>query len=350
MMNKFLLGLSMAMAITATAAAQAFKIGDKAPSLGGKVNWLKGEPVNEFKPGQVYVIDFWATWCAPCIEAMPKINALANDYRDKGVTVIGAAIWPQADAEPTDEYVRERGDAMNFVVAEDIDSQVAQAYMASAELAGIPITMVINQEGRLAWIGHPQMDVESIVDQVLAGEYDLEKIAAHQREIARGRELLKKAEQLALEDKWDESFALIDEIVAIDTKEFGWLSVMKFQYLIGRFGREADGYAYGKQAVDSFIHDNPVLLENVARFILEGPGFQRRDYDLAFKAISRADELTEHQEPAVLMTLAEVHYAKGDVAGARDALTAAISLTKDERVKADMMERLAEFQDGAGQR
>ena len=72
-----------------------------------------------------------------------------------------------------------------------------------------------------------------------------------QREIARGKKMLEEAESLALEEKWDESFAIIEDVIAIDHDEFGWLSVMKFQYLLGRFAREEEGYAYGRKIVDT---------------------------------------------------------------------------------------------------
>jgi thiol-disulfide isomerase/thioredoxin len=53
---------------------------DPAPPL--KVSkWLKGEEVKRFEPGKVYVVEFWATWCGPCIAFMPHLAELQAESR-----------------------------------------------------------------------------------------------------------------------------------------------------------------------------------------------------------------------------------------------------------------------------
>ncbi len=61
--------------------------GDAAPAL-SVTKWLKGAPVTSFEKGHVYVVEFWATWCGPCVASMPHLSAIQKEFKDK-VTIIG---------------------------------------------------------------------------------------------------------------------------------------------------------------------------------------------------------------------------------------------------------------------
>jgi thiol-disulfide isomerase/thioredoxin len=76
-------GLSRLTAIAALLAgtrlpAQELTIGSPAPAL-DITHWLKGEPITSFEPGRVYLLEFWATWCGPCVGKREHLSALATD-------------------------------------------------------------------------------------------------------------------------------------------------------------------------------------------------------------------------------------------------------------------------------
>lgn len=54
-------------------------LGSPAPPLYIQ-SWLKGEPVNQLEKGKVYVVEFWATWCGPCIAGMPHLSEVAEKF------------------------------------------------------------------------------------------------------------------------------------------------------------------------------------------------------------------------------------------------------------------------------
>ncbi|MFO0958855.1 MAG: TlpA disulfide reductase family protein [Isosphaeraceae bacterium] len=72
--------------------------------------FLKGEPVLAFEPGKTYVVEFWATWCGPCLATIPHLTDLQKKYKD--ITFIGVSIWEDEPKEVA-PFVKEMGDKMD---------------------------------------------------------------------------------------------------------------------------------------------------------------------------------------------------------------------------------------------
>ena len=208
-------------------------LGDSAPPLRVHL-WLKGTPVKQFKKGHVYVLEFWATWCKPCIEAMPHLSTLAREYKDK-VTFIGMDIYeddlkPRKSIKQIKAFVDSMGKKMDFPVAtEDSNFTVADWLEASDEKRnGIPNTFVVNAEGRIAWIGYPT-ELDEVLRMVVNNMWDVNKALVEQNEYRR----LEKLEASVREQlngyvgdpskqydlgKPDSALLLIDEIVRMEPK------------------------------------------------------------------------------------------------------------------------------------
>jgi len=152
------------------------KVGDPAPALLVE-KWVKGEPVEKLEKGKVYVMEFWATWCGPCIAAFPHVTELQKKYAEKGVTIIGVNVW-ERDRPGVEPFVKKQGERMGYTVAMEqpdgdkpSEGKMAQTWMKAAGRNGIPCSFIIDREGKIAWIGHP-MTMDRPLEQVVAGTFD----------------------------------------------------------------------------------------------------------------------------------------------------------------------------------
>jgi thiol-disulfide isomerase/thioredoxin len=324
--------LSTLTLLATSAHAQTLRIGSQAPKM-EHVDWLKGEPIKEWKPGHVYVLDFWATWCAPCIAGIPHLTAMQKELRDQNVHVIGVAIWPMPDQKPTTQFVKEWGDDMGYAVAEDRDQKTADAFMAAARLNSIPTAMVIDQQGRIAWIGHPMAGLDDVVAQILEGSYDIDSLAkeaAARAELeARVEPLLKEIDRLASEGNIREALDKVDEVIAMGYDPVR-LALTKANAMIAMLSDVDGAYAFLTKCIDGYFKDDSDALNDVAWYILDASGLPRRDLALAHRAVTRANELTGGNDASVVDTLARSHFMQGDVDRAIELQKRAIELADNE--------------------
>ena len=149
------------------------KAGDAAPPFAVS-KFVKGEPVKELQLGQIYVVEFWATWCGPCIKNIPKLTAMQQRYGNK-VVVIGVSVW-ERDQKAVVPFVTKQGSQMNYRVAMDKvapnqksnTGHMSTKWLAAAGKTGIPCAFIVDKEGKIAWIGHPAQ-MEPVLEKVVSG-------------------------------------------------------------------------------------------------------------------------------------------------------------------------------------
>jgi cytochrome c biogenesis protein CcmG, thiol:disulfide interchange protein DsbE len=124
-------------------------------------NWINGKAVQlSDLNGKIVVLDFWATWCGPCIKAIPHINELNKKYADKGVVFIG--VCAQKGAEKMAETVKKH--QIEYPVAADTNGKTVAAY----KVTGFPDYYIIDRKGNLRWADFANKDVEKAITILLA--------------------------------------------------------------------------------------------------------------------------------------------------------------------------------------
>jgi len=109
---------------------------------------ITGERISlkDFK-GNIVLLDFWATWCGPCLMTIPELVHLQDKYRDRGVVILGVSV---DDPLKTDDAQLQRFSEkykMNYHVMLD-DKDVMRMYIGDS-MASIPTMFIVNREGKI---------------------------------------------------------------------------------------------------------------------------------------------------------------------------------------------------------
>jgi thiol-disulfide isomerase/thioredoxin len=148
-------------------AGAALNVGDSAPPLqAGK--WLQGQPITQFAQGTVYLVEFWASWSAPCRDAVPRLNEASEKYKGKGLVVIGQNCWEQDQAAAA-AFINEMKVAFP-VVLDDATRTMAKNWISAAGRSSLPAVFVVDKKGRVGWIGTPTELTDQVIEDLLAGK------------------------------------------------------------------------------------------------------------------------------------------------------------------------------------
>lgn len=112
--------------------------------------------------GQIVVLNFWASWCAPCRVEAPDLQSAWENYRDKGVVFLGIAY---ADNGPRSlEFINEFD--ITYLNAPDLGTRISQIY----NIQGVPETFIIDREGNVAkflFAGVTEAQISQVLDELL---------------------------------------------------------------------------------------------------------------------------------------------------------------------------------------
>ncbi|QDV39082.1 TlpA family protein disulfide reductase [Tautonia plasticadhaerens] len=122
-------------------------------------DWMNGDLSEGDLEGKILVVDLWATWCGPCLAAIPENNELAETYADEGILVIG--VCTSSGQEKLAQVVEDR--EIKYPVAKDPDQETSEAW----NVAYYPTYAVVDREGIVRAIGLTPNHIEDVVKAVL---------------------------------------------------------------------------------------------------------------------------------------------------------------------------------------
>jgi thiol-disulfide isomerase/thioredoxin len=304
-------------ATLAVATEPTLKIGNPAPNLQtGK--WVQGEPVTGFEKGKVYVVEFWATWCRSCRGLAPHLSEIQNKYKNAGLILIGQDCY-ESNERRVAPFVKRMGDKMTYRIALDDKTRnekgaMLETWMTAAGKERVPTVFLVDTKGVIAWIGHPLQLKQKVIEEVLAGKFDLKQAAEEY-------------------DRQQKDAAQVQrEMTNID-------------YLVGHDRNYTAAYKLADRLSES--HKNDIMLQTkLATQIWRFKQLDRRGLAVLETIATRAaDAATDGGDAYVLGSLARMVFNKGLKEKAIELEEKAILLA-DDREKATCLESLAEFKKG----
>jgi thiol-disulfide isomerase/thioredoxin len=354
-MNKLRwLGLVAMMAAGASVARGGeitLKVGDPAPKLAtGK--WVQGEPVKGFEKGKAYIVEFWATWCGPCRVSIPHLNEVYEKFKDKGLVVIGQDCW-EKDDDLVAPFVKKMGEKMTYRVALDDKSgagrgMMAKTWMEAAGRNGIPSAFLVDKRGLIAWIGHPMQLQEKLIEEVLAGTFDVHKAAAaydtQQQNEAKLNTAWVGVSQAIRQKDWDKAEAKLAEAEKLlPEDQRGGMDATRLDIL---FGKEDYAAAYKLARKQSDAHKGDAMFQNqLAWRIVADENIKERDLAVAELCATRANDASQAKDPTILDTVARVKFMQGQKQQAIELQEKAVRLA-DGDMKAQLEKTLDSYKRG----
>ncbi|QDV22249.1 peroxiredoxin family protein [Aureliella helgolandensis] len=158
------------------------KVGSTAPHIDAEFCFRKNEvnslKIEQYNRDTIYVVEFWATWCPPCIAAMPLMEDIQNEFADRGVQLISLS---NESREKLDEFLAKEVPGISgktyldiaevYAIACDPDQSVYKEYMAASGNFSIPKIFIIGKDGRVEWIGE-HGGLRSTLEEILTGRWD----------------------------------------------------------------------------------------------------------------------------------------------------------------------------------
>jgi thiol-disulfide isomerase/thioredoxin len=123
-------------------------------------DWVNGQVKPEDMKGKVVIMDFYATWCGPCMAAIPHNNELLKKYKDRGLVIVGVCTSSRGQ-EKMEENAKAKG--IEYPIARDPEQKSAKAWAVHY----YPTYAIVDRKGVVRIVGLQPNNVETVVKKLL---------------------------------------------------------------------------------------------------------------------------------------------------------------------------------------
>jgi thiol-disulfide isomerase/thioredoxin len=150
---------------------QRLKVGARPFALKGRDLQGKTHPWSQYK-GKVVLLDFWATWCGPCVRDLPNVLKIYKTYHPKGFEIIGVSL--DSDKKALTDFVKARG--LTYPQLFD-GKRWGNANAASYGVRAVPFSLLVGKDGRIAAVNPQEEDLEAAVEEALTAKVPAAKVS-----------------------------------------------------------------------------------------------------------------------------------------------------------------------------
>lgn len=124
------------------------------------LNRIDGKRISlsDFRDKKLVLAVFWATWCPYCVEEIPILNQMVDEYKDK-VEILGIDI--KENAEKVNSFSEKKG--VKYTILLDTNGEIAKKY----GVLGIPTNVLIDKDGKILYKGHSIEECKRIIMKIL---------------------------------------------------------------------------------------------------------------------------------------------------------------------------------------
>lgn len=305
--------------------------------------WLQGTPVKEWEKDKVYIFEFWATWCGPCLAAMPHMEQLHQAFKDNPrMQIIGVNVMDRKTPEALKEFIKNRPTPLNYTMAVDVDGKkTREKWLEPLKVNGIPHAFAV-KNGRLIWRGHPAQLSEKTMQAMLKPDFSAASLPAKgpdagAHEWQRYRETSQKVRELVEKDGKQGAQALLKQVQ--DSGKFPQdqviqLKMIPFLVLAGQ-GKFEEAQSVLNDVSKEYPDDYRVQID-IAGTLMEGKSVPAGKMDAALveRCLNHCIEISRKSNKEASLPwrmMAELRERQGNMKEALQDMEKALSLTSISR-------------------